>query len=176
MGKKSRDSGGSRATLERGGVRNAGVVRDVSRNINRERAYQMAQPVPDLDLSAFTETPVAISQDDFNRPSGSLRPANLIVRPGQGRQALNNSATAQRPALLARPPRIMPTPVLAQRPGPAKQAHMAGQSKPARSDHLPAPQSEKRKEKPRANCKQRPEPTKSRGTSGSRSFVPWCKT
>lgn len=181
MGKKNRDSGSSRETTrdaprrDYGGVRNAGVVKTVSQNLNRQRAYQRAE-LPELDLSAFEPTDNIASAFDI-APAQLLRPAQFYS-PGAGRDRVAEAPRAKlaTPKLLARtqakqqPGRAAILPV--RKPGFTNTA-LVNQSLTARTDHLQAKPSEKRKERSRENCKQRPEPKKS-GSGSSRAFVPWC--
>lgn len=191
MARKNRDrsSSGNETSYneprrETGGLRNTQLVRTVSRNTNRDRA-DYGVTTFDLDLSAF-QPQREDYRDALPATPQYLRPAASYQK-GRPRSVQGDSATRADSAstLLARPqdtrqpgvPSSLQTRRLL-RPGPARITKMAPPKQSqltARPDHLPAQRSAtQRKEKSRDNCKQRPEPTKSRGAGGSRKFVPWC--
>lgn len=180
VAKKSRDSGSSRAlepARQTGGLRNAGVVRRVTSNINNQRASNVRSDLlDDWDMSAFE-----VRDDIVDRRESVARyePARAALTVPSSRQRVQSTAAVRRtatPTLLARPlgnkqPGVRK--ILQRRQiitAPAKQQKIT-----ANRDHLHAPHSPSaRKENVRSTgCKQRPEPTKS-GRGGSRSFVPWC--
>lgn len=118
----------------------------------------------ELDLSAFEPESrydalreVAARSDDIRRP-GRVISSQSRARP----QAGSVGAQHRYKTVAEKPKRASD---LAEAGGLAE--------KPARPEHLHAQRSpEARKEKSRANCKERPTPTK--GSGRSRKFIPWC--
>ena len=119
-----------------------------------------------LDLSAFEETlegPTRFEREAVARASDLAKPSR--VSSSQNRKRPEGSALGESKRAKARG--IKTTPSRLSQSGGLKD------NQPARTDHLHAERSEQRKERSRAvNCKQRPEPTKGRGSG--RKFVPWC--
>lgn len=164
MAKRDRD--GNRSGATRGGIRQ---TRSVSRHFDGSgrnfRPFDYTAGF-ELDLSAFEDThegPTRFEREAVARAQDIARPGRTISM--QNRKRPEGSALGE--SKRAKPRGIKTTASRLSQSGGLKD------NQPARTEHLHAERSEQRKERSRAvNCKQRPEPTKGRGSG--RKFVPWC--
>lgn len=168
MAKRNRDDQRGRET--RGGLRNTEAVRGASyRNARSAEASRfnldLSRYDVELDLSAFEANEPGLTT--FER-MGVARTQD-IARPGRTISMQNR----KRPEGSERDTQRRPARKIAQAESRLAQSGGLAESRAARTDHLQAEPSDKRKERSRPNCKQRPEPTKGSGST-SRKFVPWC--
>lgn len=165
MAKRNRNGEPSRKAS--GGIRQtSGVRRATDPYIGRSLDQRIGFYDVELDLSAFhvedaRETPFeALARAQESRQPG--RTVSMQKRKQPEGRATDYTDRRRAPIQTERRDSRLS---LAEGQAVTKQA--------ARTDHLHAERSDKRKERSRPiNCKQRPEPTK--GGGSSRKFVPWC--